>query len=142
MSLAFDPFLPLPAILAIGVIALLLIGWAIAKRMRGAALRALALAALVLALANPVANFEDREPVTSVVAIVVDRSPSQMSGDRTARTDAALKALTERIARYPAFESRVIEAVTDPDAQSPSTRLFEALRQASAMFQARALPAR
>jgi hypothetical protein len=127
MSLAFDPFLPLPAILAIGVIALLLIGWAIAKRMRGAALRALALAALVLALANPVANFEDREPVTSMVAIVVDRSPSQMSGDRTARTDAALKALTDRIARYPAFESRVIEAVTDPDAQSPSTRLFEAL---------------
>jgi hypothetical protein len=127
MSLAFDPFLPLPVILAIALVALLLVGWAIAKRMRGAALRALALAALVLALANPVANFEDREPVTSVVAIVVDRSPSQMSADRTARTDAALKALTERIARYPAFETRIIEAVTDPDAQSPSTRLFEAL---------------
>ncbi|WP_417435827.1 hypothetical protein [Hoeflea sp.] len=127
MSLAFDPFLPLPIILAIALVALLLVGWAIAKRMRGAALRALALAALVLALANPVANFEDREPVTSVVAIVVDRSPSQMSADRTARTDAALKALTERLARYPAFEARVIEAVTDPDAQSPSTRLFEAL---------------
>jgi hypothetical protein len=127
MSLAFDPFLPIPALLAIAVIALLLIGWAVAKRMRGAVIRALALAALVLALANPVANFEDREAVTSVVAIVVDRSPSQMSGDRTARTDAALKALTERIARYPAFETRVIEAVTDPDAQSPSTRLFEAL---------------
>ncbi|WP_375590710.1 hypothetical protein ABWH89_08815 [Hoeflea alexandrii] len=127
MSLAFDPFLPIPALLAIAVIALLLIGWAVAKRMRGAVIRALALAALVLALANPVANFEDREAVTSVVAIVVDRSPSQMSGDRTARTDAALKALTERIARYPAFETRIIEAVTDPDAQSPSTRLFEAL---------------
>lgn len=127
MSLAFDPFLPLPALVAIAVIALLLIGWAVAKRMRGAVIRALALAALVLALANPVANFEDREAVTSVVAIVVDRSPSQMSGDRTARTDAALKALTERIARYPAFETRIIEAVTDPDAQSPSTRLFEAL---------------
>jgi hypothetical protein len=115
MSLAFDPFLPLPADSGNWRhCAILLIGWAIAKRMRGAALRALALAALVLALANPVANFEDREPVTSVVAIVVDRSPSQMSGDRTARTDAALKALTERLARYPAFESRVIEAVTDP----------------------------
>ncbi|PHR22683.1 MAG: hypothetical protein COA37_10805 [Hoeflea sp.] len=127
MSLAFDPFLPLPVLLAIALVALLLVGWAIAKRMRGAALRALALSALVLALANPVANFEDREPVTSVVAIVVDRSPSQASADRTARTDAALKALTERIARYPAFETRIIEAVTDPDAQSPSTRLFEAL---------------
>ena len=127
MSLAFDPLLPLPLILALALIALLLIGWAVFKRMRGAALRALALAALVLALANPVANFEDREPVTSVVAIVVDRSPSQMSPDRTARTDASLKALTERLARYPAFETRIIEAVTDPDAQSPSTRLFEAL---------------
>ncbi|MDP3526206.1 MAG: hypothetical protein Q8S27_16640, partial [Hoeflea sp.] len=79
MTLAFDPFLPLLAILAIAVVALLLIGWALFKRMRGAALRALALAALVLALANPVANFEDREPVTSVVAIVVDKSPSQMT---------------------------------------------------------------
>jgi len=127
MSLAFDPFLPLPLILALAFVALLLVGWAIAKRMRGAALRALALSALVLALANPVANFEDREPVTSIVAVVVDRSPSQMSIDRTARTDAALKALSERISRYPAFELRVIEAVTDPDAQSPSTKLFEAL---------------
>ena len=127
MSLAFDPFLPLPLLLAIALVALLLVGWALFKQMRGAALRALALAALVLALANPVANFEDREPVTSIVAIVVDRSPSQMTPDRTARTDAALKALTERLARYPAFETRIIEAVTDPDAQSPSTRLFEAL---------------
>ena len=127
MTLGFDPFLPLPFLLAIAAVAVLLVGWAILKRMRGAALRALALAALVLALANPVANFEDREPVTSVVAIVVDRSPSQMSPDRTARTDAALAALTERLARYPAFEARIIEAVTDPDAQSPSTRLFEAL---------------
>ncbi|MDZ7603016.1 MAG: hypothetical protein U1A06_16755 [Hoeflea sp.] len=127
MTLAFDPFLPLPAILAIAVAALLLIGWALFKRMRGAALRALALAALVLALANPVANFEDREPVTSVVAIVVDKSPSQMTPDRIARTDAALAALTERLARFPAFETRIIEAVSDPDAQSPSTRLFEAL---------------
>jgi len=127
MSLAFDPFLPLPLILAIALVAIVLVGWAIAKRMRGAALRALALAALVLALANPVANFEDREAVTSIVAIVVDRSPSQSSIDRTARTDAALKALTERISRYPAFEARIIEARSDPDAQSPSTRLFEAL---------------
>ena len=127
MSLAFDPFLPLPLLLAIAVIALVMVGWAIVNRMRGAAFRTLALAALILALANPVANFEDRDPVTSVVAIVVDRSPSQMNGDRTARTDAALKALTERIARYPAFETRIIEAVTDPDVQSPSTKLFEAL---------------
>jgi hypothetical protein len=127
MNIAFSPLLPLPLIVALALAATLLVGWALFGRMRGALLRALALAALVLALANPVANFEEREPVTSIVAIVVDRSPSQMSLDRTARTDAALKALTERLARYPAFETRIIEAVTDPDAQSPSTQLFEAL---------------
>jgi hypothetical protein len=127
MNIAFSPLLPLPLIVALALAATLLVGWALFRRMRGALLRALALAALVLALANPVANFEEREPVTSIVAIVVDRSPSQMSLDRTARTDAALKALTERLARYPAFETRIIEAVTDPDAQSPSTQLFEAL---------------
>lgn len=127
MSLAFDPFLPLPVLAMLAAIAALLVGWAIFKRMRGAMLRALALAALVLALANPVANFEDREPVTSVVAIVVDRSPSQGTLDRVTRTDAALKALTERLARYPVFEPRIIEALPDPGARSPSTRLFEAL---------------
>ncbi|MEQ8482352.1 MAG: hypothetical protein RIC18_17010 [Hoeflea sp.] len=127
MNLAFSPLLPLPLIIALAAAAGLLVGWALFRRMRGALLRALALAALVLALANPVANFEEREPVSSIVAIVVDRSPSQMSMDRTARTDAALKAFTERLARYPGFEARIIEAVTDPDAESPSTRLFEAL---------------
>ena len=50
MTLGFDPFLPLPFLLAIAAVAVLLVGWAILKRMRGAALRALALAALVLAL--------------------------------------------------------------------------------------------
>ncbi|WP_422371209.1 hypothetical protein [Hoeflea sp.] len=127
MNLAFSPLLPLPLIIALAAAAGLLVGWALFRRMRGALLRALALAALVLALANPVANFEEREPVSSIVAVVVDRSPSQMSMDRTARTDAALKAFTERLARYPGFEARIIEAVTDPDAESPSTRLFEAL---------------
>ncbi|WP_394688248.1 hypothetical protein [Hoeflea sp.] len=127
MNIAFSPLLPLPLIIVLALAATLLVGWSLFKRMRGAFLRALALAALVLALANPVANFEEREPVTSIVAIVVDRSPSQMSMDRTARTDAALQALTERLSRYPAFEARIIKAVTDPDAQSPSTQLFEAL---------------
>jgi hypothetical protein len=110
--------------------------------MRGALLRALALAALVLALANPVANFEDREPVTSVVAIVVDRSPSQMSMDRTARTDAALKALTERLARYPAFESRSSRRSPIPMRNRPPPSCSKLWRRAFAMSRARALPAR
>ncbi len=104
----------------------MLVGWAV-QASAAALLRALAARSLVLACESR-RQFRGRaKPVTSIVAIVVDRSPSQMSMDRTARTDAALKALTERLARYPSFETRIIEAVTDPDAQSPSTQLFEAL---------------
>ena len=44
--------------------------------------RALALALMVLALANPSFTREDREPLSSVVAVVVDKSPSQNFGDR------------------------------------------------------------
>lgn len=127
MSLAFSPFVPPMLLAALALLAALLAGWALFARLRGAFLRALALAALVLALANPVVNLEDRLPVKSIVAIVVDRSPSQAIAGRTERTDAALKALIGRLDRYPGFETRIIEAVTDPDTNSPDTRLFEAL---------------
>ncbi len=53
-------------------------------RSRGWAVRALALALMVLALANPSFTREDREPLSSVVAVVVDKSPSQNFGDRAA----------------------------------------------------------
>ena len=80
MTLAFDPFLPLPLLLAIALVAVLLVGWAVFKRMRGATLRALALAALVLALANPVRQFRgpaNRSPASS--PLLSTGSPSQMT---------------------------------------------------------------
>ena len=52
------------------------------SRSRGALVRTLALALMVLALANPSFTREDREPLTSVAVVVVDKSPSQNFGDR------------------------------------------------------------
>lgn len=127
MNLSFAPFVPLPLLLALSAFAALLIGWSLFSRQRGAAIRALALAGLLLALTNPVANFEDREAVKSFVAVVVDKSPSQLLGDRTERAQAALQKLQATLDRFGDFETRIIEANTDPDAQSPATNLFEAL---------------
>jgi hypothetical protein len=79
-------------------------------RSRGAALRALALGLMVLALANPSLTREDRDPIPSVAAIIVDKSPSQSFGDRTQQTEAARAALTERLKRIPGLEVRVAEA--------------------------------
>ena len=55
------------------------------SRSRGAAIRALALALIVLALANPSLTREDRDPLSSVAVVVVDKSPSQNFGDRAER---------------------------------------------------------
>ncbi|MBT1156592.1 hypothetical protein J1C56_13405 [Aminobacter anthyllidis] len=127
-SVAFEPLLSWPLLAALmGPLALLaFVGlW---FRQRGGWLRLAALAALGLALANPVILDEEREPLKSVVAIVVDRSQSQDIGDRTAQTNAAVEGLKERLARFRQFEVRVVEAGRTDD--RTETRLFAGLESA------------
>jgi Putative glutamine amidotransferase len=95
-------------------------------RSRGAALRTFALGLMVLALANPSFTREDRDPIPSVAAVIVDKSPSQEFGDRTAQTDAARKALVDRLNHVPGLEVRVSEAGAS-DGETDGTRLFSAL---------------
>ena len=100
-------------------------------RQRGAWLRFAALAALAAALINPVLLDEEREPLKSVVALVVDRSQSQDIGDRQAETSAALAGLQQRLARFPQFDVRVVEAGrADAADERTETRLFGALESA------------
>ena len=132
MTLQFAPFLPWIAIAAIGLAAIVLAGIGLWRGLRGAVIRALALALLVLALANPVVMQEDREALSTVVPIIVDRSQSQESGERTAETDAALEGLKERFSHYPRIETRIVEAGDDGTSDTPSTRLFDALNSAIA----------
>src|SRR3569623_911741 len=70
-------------------------------RSRGAALRAIALGLMALALANPSFTREDRDPIPSVAAVIVDKSPSQDFGDRNKQPDEARKALVDRLSRIP-----------------------------------------
>jgi membrane protein implicated in regulation of membrane protease activity len=85
-GITFTPLVPSLvlwlAVAAIVVIAaLLLLG-----RTRGAVVRVTALALILLALANPSFTREDREPLSSVAAVVIDKSPSQNFGERTRET--------------------------------------------------------
>ena len=86
----------------------------------------LALALIVLALANPSLTREDRDPLSSVAAVVVDKSPSQNFGDRTQQTEAARAALVDRLGRIPGLEVRVVEA-GQANGETDGTRLFTAL---------------
>jgi hypothetical protein len=131
LGVAFSPLVPVYIVwaalaLAVAVTVLLLVAHS-----RGAAMRAGALFLLVLALANPSFTREDREPLTSVAVVVVDKSPSQGFGDRAQQTEAARAALAERLGRVQGLEVRFVEA-GEADGETDGTKLFSALNAALA----------
>jgi len=130
-GIAFAPLVPLPALWAAAIVALIVAALLLAARSRGAMVRTLALALLVLALANPSFTREDREPLSSVAVVVIDKSPSQSFSERGKQTEAARAALTERLARIPGLDVRVVEA-GQSDGETDGTRLFSALGAALA----------
>lgn len=131
--MSFQPLLPVNLILVLAIIALIIILVGLFLRKRGSVLRLLALAALVLALVNPVMVEEQREPIKSIVGVVVDRSPSQNYGTRTRDTDDALNALKEEFKKHPEYEPRFIEASSQSDMSvGTETKLFTPLNQAIA----------
>jgi hypothetical protein len=128
-GIAFTPLVPTlvlwVAIAAIVVIAaLLLLG-----RSRGAVVRVAALALIALALANPSFTREDREPLSSVAVVVVDKSPSQNFGNRTHETSEAREALVNELKKIKGLDVRVVEA-GQADGETDGTRLFGALSSA------------
>src|SRR5271169_1631319 len=128
-GIAFTPLVPSIvlwlALAAIVVIAaLLLLG-----RSRGSAMRVAALALIALALANPSFTREDREPLSSVVAVVVDKSPSQNFGNRTKETEQAQRALVDSLKKIKGLEVRVVDA-GQADGETDGTHLFGALSSA------------
>ncbi len=126
LGVAFAPLVPVYMVwTALGVAIVISILLLIA-RSRGAAVRAVAMAMMVLALANPSFTREDRDPIPSVAAVIVDKSPSQDFGDRNAQTDKARATLVERLKRIPGLEVRVAEAGA-ADGETDGTRLFSAL---------------
>jgi hypothetical protein len=128
-GIAFTPLVPSfvlwAAIAAIAVIA----GLLLFARARGAAIRVAALALIVLALSNPSFTREDREPLSSVVAVVVDKSPSQNFGTRTQETAKAQEALVDSLKKIKGLEVRVVDG-GQADGETDGTHLFGALQSA------------
>ena len=123
-SLAVEPLLPLWLIAAALVLAVAFILPGLLRGMRGAWFRAVAVAVLFLALLDPVALREDREPLPTVVALVVDVSASQALDGRD-RTTAAMRAdLAKRLADFRGLDVRTIEAGGDAGGAVDGTMLF------------------
>src|SRR5580658_3786676 len=125
-GIAFSPLVPDEVLWAAVAVAAAIAILLFVGRTRGAAIRALALALLVAALANPSLTREDRDPLSSVAVVVVDKSPSQGFGDRAQQTEAARAAVVERLSHISGLEVRTVEA-GQADGETDGTRLFTAL---------------
>jgi hypothetical protein len=130
-GIAFAPLVPTYVVWAGLAVAVAVSALLFFARSRGAVLRTIALLLMVLALANPSFTREDREPLTSVAAVVIDKSASQTFGDRQQQTEAARAQLMERLGRIPGLEVRAVEA-GQSDGETDGTRLFSALGSALA----------
>jgi hypothetical protein len=125
-GIAFTPLVP-SLVLWIALAAIVVMaGLLLLGRSRGAAVRVAALALILLALANPSFTREEREPLSSVAAVIVDKSPSQGFGERARETAQAQEALVNSLKQIKGLEVRVVEA-GQADGETDGTKLFGAL---------------
>jgi hypothetical protein len=100
-------------------------------RAPGACARGLALATVLLALANPLIVREARQGLPDVVALVVDHSASMDMRGRRSQADAAAEKLAKQLSADKSLEVRRVD-VTTRAGEDTGTQLFAALQNALA----------
>ncbi|ALI55117.1 hypothetical protein [Celeribacter marinus] len=128
-NIAFDPFVPLAALLVIAGFAAVLMAFAAWRGLRGWPWRAVAAIGVVTALANPALHQELRDPLTDIVILVVDDSDSQSLSDRAQQVAFARAQIEARIARLADTELRVVHVRDGADNRGTllMSRLAEAM---------------
>ncbi|MDX5931640.1 hypothetical protein [Acidiphilium acidophilum] len=127
LPLIFTPLLPVPVLIALGLLALVIVLTGLIRRARGAILRALGFILLLAVLAGPRWQIRTTTPLPDIVVILRDKSPSMAIGHRTRLADAAFHHLVRTLP--PATRLRV---VTVTGAANDGTPLFAALHDALA----------
>ncbi len=130
-TIAFSPFLSAPVLYALAAAALAVSIALVWRGVRGAWLRALSLALLMVGLCDPNLVQENRRPLKDIVALVVDRSGSQDIGERPRQTDQARDKLEADLKALGDVDLRVVET-TREESDTEGTKLFNALRGALA----------
>src|SRR3954470_5399928 len=134
VSIAFDPLLPWPVLIALGAAGLVLVLLGLRARARGLLWRFLSVVVVLAALANPALIEEQRKPIADVALVVTDESDSMAIGERHAQVQAAKEALKKKLGLQDGLEIR--EATLPPShiqlgSERPGgTRLIETMRSA------------
>lgn len=129
-SIDFAPLIPSPWLWVAAAIAAVLCVLLLLRRSRGAALRALALAAVIAALANPTLRQEDRERLANIALVVTDESTSQSLDKRPEQTAAIRAELEKKLGAIPDLEVKYVSAARPGEAGGRGTNLFADLNVA------------
>ncbi|WP_303704416.1 hypothetical protein [Celeribacter baekdonensis] len=129
-DLIFSPHLPLSALAILAGIALVLVGFSALRGLRGWPLRAGAAALILIYLAGPSLQQEERDPLSDIVLLLVDESASQDLADRSTQVAEAVAGLTARLNALPNTELRIVPLGDAPD--NRGTLLMTALAEAMA----------
>ncbi len=131
-SVDFAPMLPGPFFWAAIAIAVVLVGLLLFRHTRGAFLRAAALGALLLALANPTLREEERENLGNIAIVVMDDSTSQLLAGRPEQAAAIRADIEAKLGKIPGLQVKVVSS-SKPDGETSSgTTLFADLNKALA----------
>ncbi|HEX4891586.1 MAG TPA: hypothetical protein VFW37_14600 [Alphaproteobacteria bacterium] len=122
MNLVLAPLVPVTILVLLALAAVLLCGYALALRVRGAIWRGMGSVLLLAALANPIIVRETRAPLPDVVALINDQSPSQDFDGRAVQARDAETLLRKTLAALPNLEVRTATHKGSAD----GTHLFEA----------------
>ncbi len=131
-SIDFTPMLPGPVFWAGAVLAAILVVMLLLRRTRGALLRALSLAALLLALANPTLRQEERESLANIAIVVVDESLSQSIAGRPEQTAAVKRDLEAKLGAINNLQVRWVTSSRPTGEAAAGTNLFADLNSALA----------
>jgi hypothetical protein len=139
-GIAFSPLVPVWLIVILAIVAVGLIAYGIWHKARGALLRAIPVAALVLAIADPELVSETHSPLKDVAVVVVDDSDSQKLGARRDQAEKALEKLTTELSATADLEVRTVRAGhVDANGHQDGTRLFAAVTSAMSDIPAKRL---
>ncbi len=131
-SVDFSPLVPLPVFWAALSLGAVLIAMMVVRRQRGAPFRALALATVLAALANPTLREEQRESLANVAIVVMDESTSQQLANRPAQAAAIKSDLEAKLGKVPNLTVKYVSAGKPGEGTAPGTNLFTALNTALA----------
>lgn len=123
-NIEFSPLLPMPVIAILAFAGAVLVALLLWRRTRGSWLRSASLVLLLLALLNPSLRQEEREPLSDIAVIAIDKSVSQRLAGRAELTETIREKLAEQLGRISDLELRWVLSPATPASSADGTTLF------------------